>query len=126
MVKVMRTIAGSMLILAAAACSGDGSSTSDNAVAYSNGTAPVAAAPSNAQRAVSDLPEGQRNGVLFRAIRDARQACQNVRESLLSETPSAVPVYMATCENNAVYAVAIQDDGTAIVQPVMPAEEGKQ
>ncbi len=119
----MRAIGATMLILAAAACSG-GAAT-NNSGAEANVAAP-AAAPTNAQRAVSDLTEGQRNGVLFRAIRDARQPCQNVRESTLSETPNSVPVYMATCENNAVYAVAIRDDGNAIVQPVMPAEEGKQ
>lgn len=120
----MRAIGASMLILAAAACNGGGAA-SNNAVADDNVTAP-AAAPSNAQRAVSDLSEGQRNGVLFRAIRDARQPCQHVSESMLSEIPNSVPVYMATCENNAVYAVAIRDDGNAIVRPVMPAEEAKQ
>lgn len=120
----MRTIGAGLLILAAAACSGGGAA-SNNMAAQGNATAP-AATPSNAQRAVSDLSEGQRNGVLFRAIRDARQPCQNVRESILSEIPNSVPVYMATCENNAVYAVAIRDDGNAIVRPVMPAEEAKQ
>ena len=78
------------------------------------------------QQAVRDLPDGQRNGVFLRAIRDARQPCQNVTESMLSETPGRTPVYMATCENNAVYAVAIRDDGNAIVRPVMPAEETKK
>ncbi len=120
----MRTIGASLLILALSACTGG---TANNSVAEENAQAEsAAAAGSNAQQAVRDLSEGQRNGVLFRAIRDARQPCQNVRESMLSETPGSTPVYMATCENNAVYAVAIRDDGNAIVRAVMPAEENKQ
>jgi len=120
----MRTIGASLLILALAACSGG---TANNSAGEDNvQAAPAVAAGSNAQQAVRDLPDGQRNGVLLRAIRDARQPCQNVRESMLSETPGRTPVYMATCENNAVYAVAIRDDGNAAVRPVMPAEENKQ
>lgn len=120
----MRTIGASLLILAAAACGGgtaNNSTGEDNMQAVGN-----AATGSNAQQAVRDLPDGQRNGVLLRAIRDARQPCQNVTESMLSETPGRTPVYMATCQDNAVYAVAIRDDGQAVVQPVMPAEETKK
>ena len=120
----MRTIGASLLILAAAAC---GEGTANNSVGEDNVQATTnAASGSNAQQAVRDLPDGQRNGVFLRAIRDARQPCQNVTESMLSETPGRTPVYMATCENNAVYAVAIRDDGNAIVRPVMPAEETKK
>jgi len=120
----MRTIGASLLILAMSACSGG----TANDVAADENVQAVAntASGSNAQQAVRDLSDGQRNGVLLRAIRDARQPCQNVRESMLSETPGRTPVYMATCENNAVYAVAIRDDGNATVRPVMPAEENKQ
>lgn len=117
-----RAIGASALVLALTACSGGGSGNMSNEtgnVAGSN------VAPSNAQRAVRDLPEGSRNGMLIRAIRDARQPCQHVQESSLSQTPGATPVYMATCENGAVYAVAIRDDGTALVQPAMPAEDRK-
>lgn len=123
----MRTIGASLLILAVAACGGTSSGNGNgNSAAENAQNAGNAASVANAQQAVRDLPEGQRNGVLFRAIRDARQPCQTVRESMLSETPGSTPVYMATCENNAVYAVAIRDDGNAIVRPVMPAEESKQ
>jgi len=121
----MRAIGAGMLILAAAAC-GESDANKSAAAPQNEAVAAENAAGSNAQQAVRDLSEGQRNGVLFRAIRDARQPCQHVRESMLSETPGRTPVYMATCENNAIYAVAIRDDGQAIVRPVMPAEENKQ
>lgn len=120
----MRAIAAGMLILAAAACAG-ANGTNDGAEATGQNGVETASG-SNSQQAVRDLSEGQRNGVLFRAIRDARLPCQNVRESMLSETPGSTPVYMATCENNAIYAIAIRDDGNAVVRPVMPAEENKQ
>lgn len=120
----MRVIGASLLILVVSACAGK---SANNSSATPEGNAVEAkASGSNAQQAVRDLSDGQRNGVLFRAIRDARQPCQNVRESMLSETPGRTPVYMATCDNNAVYAVAIRDDGNAIVRAVMPAEENKQ
>lgn len=121
-----RTIGIGLLLAGLAGCA-DAGAGNDNAGAAAPANASAnAAAGTNAQLAVRELPEGQRNGVLFRAIRDARQPCQNVRESMLSETPGRTPVYMATCENNAVYAVAIRDDGNAIVRPVMPPEENKQ
>jgi hypothetical protein len=60
---------------------------------------------------------------MIRAIRDANLACQQVTESSLSQAASKVPVYLATCEDGAVYAVAIADDGSATVQPVTPARE---
>lgn len=115
---MIRAMGAGALLLAVTACGGG----SGNDSGASGNAATSNAASSNAQQAVRDLSLGQRNGVLIRAIRDARQPCQNVRESELSQTLGATPVYMATCEDGAVYAVAIRDDGTAIVQPAMPAE----
>lgn len=115
---MVRTIGTGALALVAAACSGGGNETDAN---LTNEAAP-AANTTDAQNRVRSLDEGQRNGVLIRAIRDARFNCQHVEGSLLSETSKSLPVYMATCEDGAVYAVAIRDDGSASVSPVMPAE----
>lgn len=105
-------------VLALAACSGG---TEPEADAGNN--AAQAAPVTEAQERVKSLPEGQRNAVLIRAIRDARQDCQHVESSSLSEASASVPVYLATCDDGAVYAVAIADDGNASVRPVMPAEQ---
>lgn len=113
-----------VLVLAAmlAGC-GTGGSGSSDASANAAGDNVAASTPnSDAQNQVRSLPDGQRNGVLIRAIRDAGQDCQQVEASELIATSNNLPVYMATCHGGAVYAVAIRDDGTAQVRPAMPAE----
>jgi len=114
-----RGVGAGALMLMLAACGGEREAEPN----VSNDAAPASNASSgtDAQEKVVSLPEGQRNGVLFRAIRDARQPCQNVESSTRSETSNNVPVYVATCEDGATFAVAIADDGTATVQPIMPA-----
>jgi hypothetical protein len=85
----------------------------------------VAVAPvqlDQTQQQVQALPEGQRNGVLFRAIRDARHPCQQVEGSEVVATSNGLPTYFATCEDGAVYAVAVAGEGTLRVRPVTPAE----
>lgn len=121
MSMAMRTFAALMVAAGLATACG-GSNTAANSSAGNAATVTGNTVSSNAQQAVRDLPDGQRAGVMLRAIRDARQPCQNVVEAPASSAPNATPVYLATCEDGAVYAVAIQDDGTAIVQPAMPAE----
>jgi len=117
----IRAIGAAALALGLAACGGGESETGAN---LTNTVAENQAAEggSDAQKQVTNLPEGQRNGVLFRAIRDANLTCQHVESSSLSQTSNNVPVYLATCEDGAVYAVAIADDGTATVQSVTPAQ----
>lgn len=113
---MLRAIGSGALLLLAAACGGDqGANLTNNAAAG-------AGRISDAQNQVRNLPEGQRNGVLIRAIRDRGHNCQHVQESLLSEAAKSAPVYMATCDDGAVYAVAIRDDGTATVHPALPSE----
>lgn len=119
-----RLTGSAILLLAASACGGGGDKSAANA--QTNAPAPAAAGgTSDAQNRVRSLPEGQRNGVLIRAIRDAKQNCQQVEQSELTQTSNNVPVYMATCDDGAVYAVAIADDGSATVEPVMPASPGR-
>lgn len=116
---------GMLIAGAALALAGCGGSENSSANASGNETAANTAAPapnSDAQNQVRSLPDGQRNGVLLRAIRDAGQDCQQVEGSELIATSNNLPVYMATCRGGAVYAVAIRNDGTAQVQAAMPAE----
>ena len=122
----MRTqlIGTGILGLALSACgggAGNGAEGANGTTLTNNVAASAEAGGSDAQNRVKSLPEEQRNGVMIRAIRDANLACQQVTESSLSQASSKVPVYLATCEDGAVYAVAIADDGSATVQPVTPA-----
>jgi hypothetical protein len=116
-----RALAGSAALLLAA-CGG----TQDNSAASAgNGSVNTAAADkgaSSAQKQVRELDEAGRNGVLIRAIRDAGQECQHVDRSELIQTSNNLPVYMATCDGSTVCAVAIRDDGQAVVQPAMREE----
>lgn len=117
-----RLIGTGALALLLGACGGGGGAEGANGATLTNNiSAKAEAGGSDAQNQVRSLPEAQRNGVMIRAIRDAGLACQQVTESTLSEASSKVPVYLATCEDGAVYAVAIADDGNATVQPVTPA-----
>lgn len=110
-----RAIGAGALLLAVAACGGGNS----NNLAETANVTVTNNASSNVQQTVRNLPEGSRNGVLIRAIRDARFACQHVRESVLIETPNAMPVYMATCDDQSVYAIAVQDNGNMVVKEAM-------
>ena len=116
--RFRRVAWGAALLLMA--CSG-----SEKSANVASNAAANAEVNSDAQNRVRDRPEGQRNGVLIRAIRDANLECQNVETSELTQTSNNLPVYMATCERGAVFAIAIRDDGTATVRQVMPAEGQK-
>lgn len=102
---------------ALAACSGG----ADNGSAPANNDA--AAAGAEAQDQVRAMPEAERNVLLIGAIKGRNMSCENVESSILSQTSRNVPVYLATCQDGAVYAVAIADDGSSTVKAVTPAEE---
>ncbi len=116
---------GALVAMLGACGGGGGGAEGANGTTLTNNVAATAqSGGSDAQNRIKSLPDAQRNGVMIRAIRDANLACQQVTESSLSQAPSMVPVYLATCEDGAVYAVAIADDGSATVQPVTPARGG--
>ena len=118
----VRLIGSGAAMLLLAACGGGGGAGNNGATLTNNVAAAAQGAGANdAQARVAALPEGQRNAVLIRAIRDANLVCQQVTQSSHSQTANNVPVYTATCEDGAVYAVAIANDGNATVQPVTPA-----
>ena len=118
----MRLIGTTTVALLLTACGGGGSEGANGAKLTNNVAATAEPGGSDAQARMKALPEGQRNGVLIRAIRDAHLACQQVTKSSLSEAPNQAPVYLATCEDGAVYAVAIGEGGNATVQPVTAAQ----
>jgi hypothetical protein len=118
-VRLMASGAAAMLLTA---CGGGGAAGNDSAVLTNNVAASAGPASANdAQARIRALPEEQRNAELIRALREANLNCQQVTESTQAKTSNNVPVYLTTCEDGAVYAVAIADDGKAKVEPVTPA-----
>jgi hypothetical protein len=67
------------------------------------------------QDRIAAMPEGQRNGVLIRAIRDARQQCQQVESSAPGPEVSGHPTWRARCDGGASYTIVILPSGTAQV-----------
>lgn len=77
-----------------------------------------AAAPAESDyvRQVRAMPQGQRVGVMFRAIRDAGSSCQQV--TAVSETEGAgTPTWLATCSDGSHWLISIGRGGTATVAP---------
>lgn len=72
--------------------------------------------PSAFQNQVAALPDGQRNAVFIRAIRDAGFDCQGVTESRRGgEGLRGEPLWIATCNDKKHYGVLLGRDGTAQV-----------
>ncbi len=98
--------------------------------------APPLPAPSNEassaediQKQIQALPEGQRNGVFIRAIRDAGQECQHVESSEPAGTHRGFPVWNATCAGGGTWTIVIADNGNAQVlnaAEVRLADDGNQ
>lgn len=61
------------------------------------------------------MPEGQRNGVFIRAIRDAGQDCQFVESSTPAGGYQGFPLWSARCEGGRTYTIAIGNAGEAQV-----------
>ena len=78
-----------------------------------NRQAPVQGNPF--QNQLQAMPEGQRNGVFIRAIRDSRQQCQHVESSAPGAEVSGNPTWTARCEGGASYTILILPSGTAQV-----------
>lgn len=64
---------------------------------------------------VAALPEGQRNGVLFRAIRDSGNDCQSVTGARRIDDQPGVSGWAVVCDGRSAWAVALKPDGTAVV-----------
>ena len=106
----MRRFALVMLAAAPlAACGGSGS-------APANTAEPANAGDTIAR--IAAMNEGERNAVLFRANRDAGRECQGVERSTAVPAVAGKPAWVATCDNDSHWLVAIGNDGIAAVAPV--------
>ena len=61
------------------------------------------------------LNDASRRSALFRAIRDAGLACQNVIQAERLPDEKEGPVWRAQCEDKSYHLVIVQADGTANV-----------
>ena len=88
-----------------AACGSQPAETSANATGN---------AVDNTANQLASLPEGQRNAVFIRALRDANQPCQHVDSSESLGQYRGYPVWRAHCDNGATnWTIVITADGTA-------------
>lgn len=80
--------------------------------------APQKAESENARARLAALPEGQRNAVFIRAIRDARGDCQGVESSQSVGAAGGDEVWLATCSGGRRWTIQVAADGSAAVTPV--------
>lgn len=101
---------------------------STNGATSANSMAEVAYPPPTPIVAVrarlQEMAGPERNAVFMRAIRDARQPCQNVQNSGYAGQGPTGDLWTATCEDGAVYTVVVAGDGNATVTPGAPGGAG--
>lgn len=61
------------------------------------------------------LPPRQLNGVLYRAIDDAKRPCQGIAEAIRQDDRQGKPVWAVRCLDNSAWLIALGDDGMADV-----------
>ncbi len=93
------------------ACGAGDDSTND---AASNAGAP-AANGTDYVAAIRDMPQAQRRATFLRAIRDARQACQQVVDDKAAEPLNGAATWGVRCEDGRGWLIAIARDGNAKV-----------
>ena len=101
--RAMILAMGSLLTLALGGCG-------DEAAKESNRAGPVTEDVANR---LAELPEGQRNAVFIRAIRDAGEECQFVESSTRAGEYQGNPVWSAQCEGGGGWTIVVMPDGTA-------------
>ena len=69
----------------------------------------------NQAAAVAALPPAQRDGVFFRAIRDAGLPCQDIKASEALPAQGNALEWRAQCEDGRWHLISVSPDGTAIV-----------
>lgn len=103
-----RLLAPALAALALAAC-GDGAEVKD-----------IEVAEGNYQARLQAMPEGQRNAVFIRALRDAGQPCQGVESSAYQGEREGAPTWTARCTDSGDWLILLGGDG--IVQVVSAPE----
>lgn len=121
-----RTIIASAILAAAlplAACGGSNDTPTNNATAVTTNASGMSADELGAK--VRDLPEGQRRGVLFRAIRDSGTSgasCQAVTSMAEIAPTNGYPTWTAVCDNVAQWTIVLTADGGATVTGPAPVK----
>lgn len=69
---------------------------------------------------IARLSPKQRDAVLFRAVRDAGHACQQVMASQPVAPMRGLPAWVATCDDGGLWLVVIGTDGIATVTRARP------
>ena len=75
---------------------------------------------------IRTMPEGQRNGVFIRAIRDGGQDCQGVESSAFAGEINGAPAWTAVCQGGTTWTIAIGKDGIAQVMNTQELEALKE
>lgn len=70
---------------------------------------------------VRALPEGQRNGVFLRAIRDGGQACQDITGQYEAAAVAGKPTWVVTCDKTKPWVISFGGNGIAIVSEMTQA-----
>ncbi|WP_294190302.1 hypothetical protein [uncultured Sphingomonas sp.] len=76
------------------------------------------ASATNTADAIASLNEAQRNAVLFRAIRDGNEACQEITGATATQSLDNKPAWLVTCDKRQRYTVVLRNGDTALVTPV--------
>lgn len=112
----MKTLPLASLPLLLAACGGSG-----DTAAGGNAAAP--AALTQVQQQVVGMNDGQRRGVLLRAIVDGGEDCQGVTRAKRLPDNEGRPTWAARCGNGSAYQVAVGPDGVARVTQLPDAAD---
>jgi hypothetical protein len=102
-----------VLILAVLAACGSGEGSTNDAA--TSGAGGVATNGTDYVQAIRDMPEAQRRATFLRAIRDARQACQQVVEDKAAEPVEGNAAWGVRCEDGRGWLISIARNGDAKV-----------
>ena len=102
------TLAATAALLPLAACDRGGSQAQQPAQA-------AADEQRDTQARLAAMPEGERNAVFIRAIRDAGFACQHVDSSSYQGSSAGSPTWVATCDKATNWVILIGRNGGAQV-----------
>lgn len=87
-------------------------------------TTPIAIAESDHQQRLQAMPEGQRNAVFIRALRDAGRDCQGVERSAYQGVREGIPTWTVRCNDGGDWLVLISGAGVAQVVSAAEAVRG--
>ncbi|MFN4095780.1 MAG: hypothetical protein ACK4GG_03330 [Sphingomonas sp.] len=107
--RTMMTIAAGAVLLAGCG----GGSDSGDAVPT---PAPTPTEFSKVQKDIVALPKRLQDGVMLRAIRDAKLSCQSVTELTRVEDRGGKARWRVVCDDRNPYVVEITTDGTAVIR----------